>query len=49
MDLSRRDFLKASGGAGLTGTALVRPFADFTALDVVGVVTPNRPGRGAGG
>jgi len=36
-------------GAGLTGTALVRPFADFTALDVVGVVTPNRPGRGAGG
>jgi len=36
-------------GAGLTGTALVHPFADFTALDVVGVVTPNRPGRGAGG
>jgi len=36
-------------GAGLTGTALVRPFADFTALDVVGVVTPDRPGRGAGG
>jgi rod shape-determining protein MreC len=34
---------------GLTGTALVRPFVDFSALDVVGVVvTPNRPGTGPG-
>jgi rod shape-determining protein MreC len=34
-------------GAGLTGTALVRPFADFSALDVVGVVvTPGQPGGG---
>jgi len=37
-------------GAGLTKTALVRPFVDFSALDVVGVVvTPNRPGPGDGG
>jgi len=37
-------------GAGLTGTALVRPFVDFSALDVVGVVlTPNRSGPPAGG
>jgi rod shape-determining protein MreC len=34
---------------GLTGTALVRPFVDFSALDVVGVVvTPSRPGTGPG-
>jgi rod shape-determining protein MreC len=32
-------------GAGLTGTAMVRPFAEFSALDVVGVVvTPTRHG-----
>jgi rod shape-determining protein MreC len=40
-------------GGGLTRTALVRPFADFSALDVVGVVTPAGPGpsrqQGAGG
>ncbi len=48
-------------GAGATaGTALVRPFVDFTALDVVGVIVtpsqradaaglPGRPGSGAGG
>ena len=34
-------------GAGLTATALVRPFADFSALDVVGVVvTPRQQGAG---
>jgi rod shape-determining protein MreC len=34
-------------GAGLTATALVRPFADFSALDVVGVVmTPRLQGSG---
>jgi rod shape-determining protein MreC len=35
-------------GAGLTATALVRPFADFSVLDVVGVVvTPGQQGSGA--
>jgi rod shape-determining protein MreC len=34
-------------GAGLTGTALVRPFANFSALDVVGVVVT--PGQLTGG
>jgi rod shape-determining protein MreC len=34
-------------GAGLTATALVRPFADFSALDVVGVVvTPGQQSSG---
>jgi rod shape-determining protein MreC len=34
-------------GAGLTATALVRPFADFSVLDVVGVVvTPGQQGSG---
>jgi rod shape-determining protein MreC len=38
---------RVGAGGGLTKTALVRPFADFSALDVVGViVTPNRPGSG---
>ncbi|MDR2984915.1 MAG: rod shape-determining protein MreC, partial [Nocardiopsaceae bacterium] len=36
-------------GAALTTTALVRPFADFTALDVVGVVVSPPSRRGAGG
>jgi rod shape-determining protein MreC len=41
---------RVATGAGLTRTALVRPFVDFTALDVVGVViTPNRSGPAAGG
>ncbi len=31
---------RVSAGGGLTRTALVRPFADFSALDVVGVVVP---------
>ena len=35
-------------GAGLTATALVRPFVDFSALDVVGVVVTPRL-QGAGG
>lgn len=39
---------RVSPGGGLTRTALVRPFADFSALDVVGVVVP--PGnQGTGG
>jgi rod shape-determining protein MreC len=38
----------AQGGTTLTRTALVRPFANFSALDVVGVVvTPGQ--RGSGG
>jgi len=37
-------------GAGVSGTAMVRPSADFAALDVVGVITkPGPPLRGAGG
>ncbi len=39
---------RVNAGVGLTRTALVRPFADFSALDVVAVVVP--PGKqGAGG
>lgn len=38
---------QVQAGGGLTRTALVRPFADFSALDVVGVIiTPRRPGPG---
>ncbi len=38
---------KVNAGGGLTRTALVRPFADFSALDVVGVVvSPHRQGAG---
>lgn len=36
-----------TGAGALTGTAMVRPFVDFTTLDVVGVVvTPTRDGTG---
>lgn len=45
------------GSGALTGTALARPYVDFAALDVVGVVVtpqrgtsvPSRPGQGARG
>jgi len=37
-----------NGQGGLTGSALVRPFVDFAALDVVGVVV-GQPGSGSGG
>ncbi len=37
-----------NGQGGLTGSALVRPFVDFAALDVVGVVV-GQPGSGRGG
>jgi rod shape-determining protein MreC len=38
-----------SGAGMLTGIALVRPFVDFTALDVVGVVIATSSGSTAGG
>jgi rod shape-determining protein MreC len=38
---------RVDSGSGLTRTALVRPFTDFSALDVVGVVAASeRPQRG---
>ena len=48
-----RDVTRVEPGGGLTRTALVRPFADFSALDVVGVVVPQGTAaqgkQGAGG
>jgi rod shape-determining protein MreC len=40
--------IRVDTGAGLTVTALVRPFVDFSALDVVGVVVPPGQQRAGG-
>jgi len=39
-----------NSGSGLTRTALVRPFTNFSTLDVVAVVSAqDRPDHGGGG